>query len=49
MGSDVLIKMEIADETDNRLILTDDFMCIDEGVLMGNVSRETIAKMPKTK
>lgn len=48
MGSDVLCKMEISDETDNRLILANDFMCIDEGVLMGKVSRETIAKMPKT-
>lgn len=49
MGQDVLMKMEIADETDNRLILADDFMCIDEGVLMGKVSRETITKMPKAK
>lgn len=49
MGSDVLMKMEIADETDNRLILASDFMCINEGVLMGKVSRETIAKMPKAK
>lgn len=49
MGSNVLMKMEIADETDNQLILADDFMCIDEGVLMGKVSRETITKMPKAK
>ncbi len=48
IGSDVVAKMEITDETDNRLILADDFMCIDEGVLMGKVSRETINKMPKT-
>lgn len=48
MGSDVICKMEISDETDNRLILAQDFMCIDEGVLMGKVSREVIAKMPKT-
>ncbi len=47
MGSDVICKMEISDETDNRLILAQDFMCIDEGVLMGKVSKETIAKMPK--
>ncbi len=47
MGSDVVAKMEISDETDNRLILADDFMCIDEGVLMGKVSKETIEKMPK--
>ncbi len=47
MGSDVICKMEISDETDNRLILAHDFMCIDEGVLIGKVSKETIEKMPK--
>ena len=32
---------------DKKLILSDSFECIDEGVLMGKVSREVIEQMPK--
>lgn len=48
MGTDVLVNTNVLDETSNKLILADNFMCIDEGVLMGEVSEETIAKMPKS-
>lgn len=47
-GKDVVCNTNMLDETSNKLILADDFMCIDEGVLMGEVSEETIAKMPKS-
>lgn len=47
-GKDVLVSVNTIDETDNRLILADDFMCIDEGAFMGKVSEDTIAKMPKS-
>ena len=46
-GKDVIGKFEITDETDNRLLLADDFVCWDAGVKVGKVSRETIAQMPK--
>lgn len=32
---------------DRKLLLFDDFTCIDEGTIMGNVSKETIEKMRK--
>ncbi len=32
---------------DRKLLLFDNFQCIDEGVLMGKVSPEVISKMPK--
>lgn len=32
---------------DKKLLLSDSFECIDEGVLMGKVSREVIEQMPK--
>ena len=32
---------------DRKLLLSDSFECIDEGVLMGKVSREVIEQMPK--
>jgi len=48
MGKDVVCNTNILDETSNKLILADNFMCIDEGVLMGEVSEETIDKMPKS-
>ncbi len=32
---------------DNKLVLFDDFLCIDEGVVIGKVSKETISKMRK--
>ncbi len=32
---------------DTKLLLFDDFMCIDEGEIIGKVSKETIAKMRK--
>ena len=47
-GADVLAKMEIVNETDNRLVLARDFTCWDEGVKVGEVSRETIAMLPKS-
>lgn len=47
-GSDVLVNANTIDETDNRLILADDFTCIDEGEFIGKVSEETIAKLPKS-
>lgn len=47
-GSDVVCKMDNLDETDNRLILSPKFTCWDEGVKIGEVSRETIAQMPKS-
>ena len=34
-------------EENRKLLLFDDFSCWDEGEYMGQVSRETIAKMPK--
>ena len=32
---------------DRKAILADDFTCIRDGEVMGKVSREVIAKMPK--
>ena len=32
---------------ERKLILFDDFHCLDEGVLIGKVSKETISQMPK--
>ena len=32
---------------DKKLLLFDDFVCWDEGVSMGKVSKQTIAQMPK--
>ena len=47
-GKDVVAKMALTDETDNRLILSPNFTCWDEGAMIGEVSRETIAKLPKS-
>lgn len=47
-GKDIIGKMETLDETDNRLILASDFVCWDEGVRVGEVSRETIVQLPKS-
>ncbi len=33
---------------DTKLVLFDDFLCIDEGEIMGKVSKDTIAKMRKS-
>lgn len=49
LGRDVVAKMEIGDETNNKLILVPTFTCWNEGALVGEVSRETIAQLPKTK
>ena len=35
-------------QEDRKLLLFDDFLCIDEGVVMGKVSPEVINKMPKS-
>ncbi len=48
LGRDVLAKMDISDETDIRLILDDNFTCWEEGALVGEVSKETIAQLPKS-
>ena len=34
-------------QEDKKLLLFDDFSCFDEGVYMGQVSKETIAQMRK--
>lgn len=47
-GKDVLCNTNIFNETDNRLILADDFTCWDNGALIGEVCEETIAKLPKS-
>ncbi len=47
-GRDVVARMGISDETDIRLILDDNFTCWEEGALVGEVSRETIAQLPKS-
>ena len=48
-GKDVAVNEAMFDETKNKLILHDNFMCWYEGVQMGEVSRETIAQLPKAK
>ena len=48
IGTDVVAKMETINENDNRLILAPNFTCIDEGAFIGEVSEETIAKLPKS-
>ena len=35
-------------QEDRKLLLFDDFLCIDEGVVMGKVSQEVISEMPKS-
>ena len=35
-------------QEDRKLLLFDDFLCIDEGVVMGKVSPEVIKEMPKS-
>ncbi len=35
-------------QEDRKLLLFDDFLCIDEGVIMGKVSPEVIKEMPKS-
>ena len=35
-------------QEDRKLLLFDDFLCIDEGVVMGKVSPEVISEMPKS-
>ena len=35
-------------QEDRKLLLFDDFLCIDEGVVMGKVSPEAISEMPKS-
>lgn len=48
---DILCKYGIDDEKypcDNKYILADDFKCHDEGVYLGKVCPEVIAKLPKS-
>ena len=35
-------------QEDRKLLLFDNFLCIDEGVVMGKVSPEVISEMPKS-
>ena len=35
-------------QEDRKLLLFDDFLCIDEGIVMGKVSPEIISEMPKS-
>lgn len=35
-------------QEDRKLLLFDDFLCIDEGVVMGKVSPKVISEMPKS-
>ena len=48
--SDILEKDVVCKigQEDRKLLLFDDFLCIDEGVVMGKVSPEVINKMPKS-
>lgn len=45
MGDDVLA---FCGMEDHKLVLADDFNCWEEGVLLGTVSPETIAQLPKS-
>ncbi len=47
-GEDVAVKFSETNENDNRLLLFDKFNCWRDGEYIGEVSRETIAKMPKS-
>ena len=44
LPEDVICKIGIEDR---KLLLFDDFNCLDEGVLIGKVGKETISQMPK--
>ena len=48
--SDILEKDVVCKigQEDRKLLLFDDFLCIDEGVVMGKVSPEVIREMPKS-
>ena len=48
--SDILEKDVVCKigQEDRKLLLFDDFLCIDEGVVMGKVSPEVISEMPKS-
>ena len=48
--SDILEKDVVCKigQEDRKLLLFDDFLCIDEGVVMGKVSPEVIKEMPKS-
>lgn len=46
-GDDVLCKLDLDNEADNKLILSGKFTCWDEGCKIGIVSPETIAQMRK--
>jgi len=39
--------VKIIGQEDKKLLLFDDFMCLDEGVVMGTVSPEVIEQMKK--
>ena len=47
MDDDVIMKMsdDHPEYKNDKYILSDEFMCIDEGELIGKVSKETIAKL----
>lgn len=45
LDEDVLCRMGMCDK---KILLSDDFICIDQGEIIGQVSEETIKIMPKT-
>ena len=47
-SDDIICKLKPGDKHDNRLILFSDFTCANQGELLGKVSPEIIAKLPKT-
>lgn len=47
-GKDVVCNTNTFDETNNKLILADNFICWEEGIMVGEVSEETIKKLPKS-
>ena len=48
--SDILEKDVICNigQEDRKILLFDNFTCLDEGLVVGKVSRETIEQMPKS-
>ena len=44
MNEDILVSCGIGNR---KAVLADDFTCISDGEIMGTVSKDVIAKMPK--
>ena len=45
LDEDVLCRMGMCDK---KILLSDEFTCIDQGEIIGQVSEDTIKKMPKS-